>query len=238
MNPNAAANGCRPRVQLSWAAISLALAVVASPLPAQSALSVHRCRTFPAGERRLAACREVVRDAERDPTAQFDLARALLAAERYEEALAAFERATRLAPKSAATRHGTGVALLHLGRIEDAMSELAEAARFAPRDADIRFDLGGALQRLGRREDAFAEFGAAARAEPGHAAAWGALGLTAAQLGQRREAIAFWARAQLLDSTYFAGRGEEAALRRALLVAVGPQPPADTASLPQPRPHE
>ena len=94
--------------RLTWSTGALALAgsAVAVTLGAQSPLSVHRCRSLPAGAQRVAACREVVRDAERDPTGYLDLARALLSADRYDEALAAFVRAGRLAPKSAEPRHG------------------------------------------------------------------------------------------------------------------------------------
>ena len=191
--------------RLTWLSGAVALAGPGATLRAQSALSVHRCRTLPAATERIAACRDVVRDADRDPDAHLYLARALLAADRNDEALAAFQRAARLAPKSPEARHGTGVTLLRLGRQDDAARELAEAARLAPHDAYVLFDLGGALQRLGRREEAFAVFATAARTQPGHASSWGALGLTAAQLGRHREAIAFWERARLLDPTYFRG---------------------------------
>ena len=209
------------------------LAASANGLGAQSALSVHRCRTLPPGVARIAACRDVVRDAERDPEAHLDLARALLATDRNDEALAAFERTARLARKSPEARHGAGVALMRLGRLEDAARELGDAARLAPHDADIRFDLGGALQRLGRREEAFAVFATAVRAQPNHAPSWGALGLTAAQLGRHREAVAFWERARLLNASYFTGRVEEEAIWKEILGVVGSQPAADTSSLPR-----
>lgn len=168
--------------------------------------------------------------------AQEATTRSLIALGRNEEALAVAQRAVQAAPRRAEAHQAVALALGILERHNEARSSLLEAVRLAPNNAVLQLELGVTLQRLGEFDQALNAFAAAARLRPHNALSWGALGLTAAQLGRHQEAVTFWARARVLDSTYFVGRTEEERLWSASLKAVGPQPPADTAALPRPRP--
>ena len=102
---------------------------------------------------RTASCGLVASRAPTSGAAYADLARALDAGGRRDEAVAAYRQALRLHPGLADAHNELGVMLAELGRIDEAILEFQDAVRLAPESADARANLARALamRKGGRR---------------------------------------------------------------------------------------
>ena len=95
------------------------------------------------------------------------LARALVRAQRYPDAVEAYRDAVRLAPDDAESRLRLGEALLHLeGDPQAAVEELQVALGLDPQSARAYGALGAALHAVGQHPEAAAAFAEAARLDP------------------------------------------------------------------------
>ncbi|MBZ5581901.1 MAG: tetratricopeptide repeat protein [Acidobacteriia bacterium] len=92
--------------------------------------------------------RAAVEVAPQEPERRYDLALALAAAGREDDAIPEFRAALRIDPKHAAARRGLGIALLHADQLQAATAELRQALEIAPRDAETANNLGLVQLRL------------------------------------------------------------------------------------------
>ena len=100
---------------------------------------------------------------ERNFLAHYELANALLAQERIDEAEPHFAEARRLKPRWAGAHSGLGDVLLRRGDVAGAISAYERALELAPRNARTRANLGNALIDAGRSDEAVAELRRALR---------------------------------------------------------------------------
>jgi protein O-mannosyl-transferase len=124
-----------------------------------------------------------------------NLAHALVAAGREEEARVQFEAALRINPDSVEAHTGLGSVLLPAGRLDEAMDHYRHALRVNPNDAIARANLGAALGERGKFAEAEEQLRAAVALAPNLAQAHSYLGVALAQQGRTSEAIAHFARA-------------------------------------------
>ncbi len=124
-----------------------------------------------------------------------NLADALVAAGRNEEARVQFEAALRINPDSVEAHTGLGSVLVPAGRLDDAMDHYRHALRVNPNDAIARANLGAALGERGKFAEAEEQLRAAVALAPDLAQAHSYLGVALAQQGRTSEAIAHFARA-------------------------------------------
>ena len=89
-----------------------------------------------------------------DPAPHVNLALALGALKRHEEALAHFERAIALRPDFAAAYVNRGITLKALGRLEEAIASYDQAIALEPQLAAAFNNKGNALRQLERAEEA------------------------------------------------------------------------------------
>ena len=174
-----------------------------------------------------------VRELSRDPATLHNVAVALTAQGRYEEALGSYGAALALDPEYAPSHAGMGEALLRLGRPQEALQSLGRA--LAPRpdpllEASVRLLMGRAAQELGRPEAAAEHFERVLEIDPHEAEALDRLALI--RFGQQRYAEALERYRTLVEITpdsaqvhvnlgatlYYLDRVEEAvaSFRRAL----------------------
>jgi tetratricopeptide (TPR) repeat protein len=117
-----------------------------------------------------------------------NLATALQAARRPDEANAHFTRAVALDPAYVSARYNWGVALLEQGRSAEAITQLETAVRLVPGHADARVNLGNALMRARRPADAVGHYEEALRLQPAADVHYN-LGVALAELNRDAEAI-------------------------------------------------
>ncbi len=154
--------------------------------------------------------------AERDPASPaiwLLLARAELAAERYERALQAAEHTHALAATEALPDVIASVALLRLGRAEQALERARRAVATDPHDFDAVSLLARILSTAGFHDDALAAAADAAELAPEHPAAHLTAGVVAAAAGQRDVARASFRQVLTLDPANAAAQHELARLR-------------------------
>jgi hypothetical protein len=80
-----------------------------------------------------------------DPEREFQRARELRAAGRFEEALAVFDGLVRSLPEAAGARAPRGLTLCNLRRFDEGIADLRAAIAAAPRNAGFHADLGAML---------------------------------------------------------------------------------------------
>ncbi|MFQ6675649.1 MAG: tetratricopeptide repeat protein [Fidelibacterota bacterium] len=112
-------------------------------------------------------CRAVVRAFPLRWSSFKALGQALLAANRYDEALAPLKRATELGG-DAFTRKWTGTLLIHGNRAQEAIPYLEEALKLDPGDAQARYNLGAALWQTGNKKRAVEELEILLNSHPGY----------------------------------------------------------------------
>lgn len=120
--------------------------------------------------------------------AQLDLANALLAGNKPEQAIAPAQAALKIDPASPAGFFLLGSAELRLAHYEEALKALQQSEQIDSRIAAVHFLIGLAHRGLEHLEDAASEFKEAIDLEPEHPAAHYALGQALMQLGRRKEA--------------------------------------------------
>ena len=144
----------------------------------------------------LAASLEIKPDR---PPVLLNLARALLALQRPEDALRCCERALALDASSAAAHRLRGSTLTSLGRHAEALANLGQAVRLAPSDAGALTDLGVALAAGDRAHDAVTCFERAVAIDPHQAAPHHNLALLLARTGDQARALESLDRALALE---------------------------------------
>jgi superkiller protein 3 len=97
-------------------------------------------------------------DGERSLRLQADLANALAAAGRNDEAIREFQALAVKNPQSPTTYRQLGQLYLEQGRGVEAADALAQATRIAPEDPNLQEQLGFVLEQSGRGEEALAAY--------------------------------------------------------------------------------
>jgi tetratricopeptide (TPR) repeat protein len=135
-----------------------------------------------------------------------NLALALVAAGKSEEALLQFEAALRIEPDSVEAHTGLGAILASAGKLEDAMTHYRHALRSNPNDAITRANLGAALAQQGNFAEAEAQLRAAVAIAPDLPQGHSYLGVALARQGRTAEAIGHFARVVELQPSDGAAR--------------------------------
>jgi tetratricopeptide (TPR) repeat protein len=142
--------------------------------------------------------------------------KALVAQQKYAEALPLFERATQLASNHVEAWYNRGRALGNLGRPQEALAAYDRALALDPQYAPAWGSKGGALQQLGRSQEALATCDRALVLDPNLAMAWANKGSALSSLKRYEEALAAYERATTLDPTYALAWSNKAYRLRAL----------------------
>jgi tetratricopeptide (TPR) repeat protein len=108
----------------------------------------------------------VAKDRPELASAHADMANALLAADRVEDAIGGFSEALRVDPESAQAYCGLGLAYQRIQRWHEAAESFRTTERLAPDQAVGPYNLGLALAALGETEDARSALLRAAALEP------------------------------------------------------------------------
>ena len=131
--------------------------------------------------------------------AHANLAIALMAGNRYDEAIASLRRALQLRPDDAGSHNNLGNALRGIGRLEEALASYRRAVELRPDHADMQSNLGNAYQSLHRSAEAVVCYQRALALDPTLVRAHGHLALALLALGRPEEALASSERALQLD---------------------------------------
>ncbi len=123
------------------------------------------------------------------PMAHDDLACALRAQGKLDEALAEYREVIRLKPDDANAHNGLGNVLIAQGKVDEAVAEYREATRLKLDDAVYHSNLGNALRGQGKLDEALAESREAIRLKPDDANAHNGLGNVLNAQGKVDEAI-------------------------------------------------
>ncbi len=127
-----------------------------------------------------------------NPTArgvQQNLGKALLDAQRPEEALAASRAAVEHAPDDVKAHANAGVALIRLGRLDEAEEQLRRALALDPRHPIALQNLAESLRKQERFDEALGYYRAAIEADAGNALPHAGMGHALVGLGRYEEAI-------------------------------------------------
>ena len=163
-------------------------------------------------EEAVAAWRQVLETDPEDVLANGNLAAALLASGRRDEAASQTRKVSELKLRKAATdnpgdpapHNALGILLLDGGHPEDATAEFRKAIGLEPEPSSspAHANLGRALAVKGDWDHARVEFEQAIRIQPGYAPAHYHLGLALARQGNTAQAIGQWREAVKCDPTY------------------------------------
>ena len=143
-----------------------------------------------------------------------NLAMALGALGRHEEALASADRALELDASSPDAHTNRGNALLALGRADAGLAAHAQALALRPADPQIRYNCAGALRALGRFDEAVACYDGALVLRPTYVEALTNRGEALIELGRLGDALASFDAALALRPTAEAHRNRGAVLAR------------------------
>ena len=127
--------------------------------------------------------------------AHLNLASALAAADRAEEALAAVRIAVARRPDLVNAHSILGVALMKLNHLKEAEESLRRALELDPRHNVVHQNLGEVLRRQGRYEEAIASYRTMLESDPEYALAYAGIGDALFHLGRYDEAIKSLSRA-------------------------------------------
>jgi spermidine synthase len=122
--------------------------------------------------------------------AHFDLGRALMRKEQYQDAIVQFREVTRLQRGHFGGLYNLGTCLMKLNRPGDAIKEYIQALRTNPQDFALRMAIGRALVQLGNYREAVPHFFEAIRQQSDNPDAHYDLALALLQLGRFDEAVA------------------------------------------------
>jgi len=131
--------------------------------------------------------------------ARNNLADALAAKGRHDEALTHYREALRLRPANPVLLNNTGMALLQTGQTTQAMEHFRAVIQRNPADADAHYNLGLALAAQDKLQEAAAAYLEAIRRKPSHAPAHNNLGGVLLMLGRNAEASKHLGEAVRLD---------------------------------------
>ncbi len=149
--------------------------------------------------RALRACREAVRIAPENGTAQVLLGDALSQQGEYDKAVVAFSNAIRIGSDSSGAYNGLGIALYQQGEFEKAIAAYREAIHIDPDRAQPHYNLGLAFSKQGKFDEAVAAYRDAIRIDPEGTEAHYDLGLALSKKGELDEAIAAYRDAIRID---------------------------------------
>jgi tetratricopeptide (TPR) repeat protein len=135
-------------------------------------------------------------------TALNNLAIALHAQGKVDEAIKHYSEALRINPDFVEARNNLGSALLEQGRIAEAAHHYSEALRIDPDSADAHMNLGIAMASQGRTSEAMAHLLQALKQRPDYEKAHYNLGLILAKNGNMDEAIKHYSEALRLRPNY------------------------------------
>jgi tetratricopeptide (TPR) repeat protein len=119
-----------------------------------------------------------------------NIAVALQAEGRYDEAVASYQRATTLRPDYAPAMNNLGTALRAAGHVNEAVSTYERALAAHADFPEAHYNLANALNDAGRRSEAIAHFETALAAMPASADVHNNLGIALSAQGRADEAIA------------------------------------------------
>jgi tetratricopeptide (TPR) repeat protein/SAM-dependent methyltransferase len=131
-----------------------------------------------------------------------NLANALKALGRLDDAVASYGRALAIKPDFAEAHYNLGVALKGLGKIEGAAASYRRALEINPAYAEAHNNLGIALQALGRLDDAIASYRRALKIKADFVEACNNLGIALQALGQFDDAVASYRQALELKADF------------------------------------
>ncbi|MFI5277794.1 MAG: toll/interleukin-1 receptor domain-containing protein, partial [Ktedonobacterales bacterium] len=140
--------------------------------------------------------------------------KALIAQDRYTDALPLIERATQLLPDSFAAWANRGYLLSELKRHTDALVAYDRALALDPAYAAAWNNKGAALNGLGRHAEALVALDKALALDPNDVFAWRNKGIALNELGRYAEALSVYERSLTLDAQSARGwNGKARALR-------------------------
>jgi Flp pilus assembly protein TadD len=131
----------------------------------------------------------VVKQRPANPRAHFNLANALLAQGRVEEAIPHYREAIRLKDNNVEAHNNLGAALAQKGRLEEAISHYREALRLDDKNIRSHNNLGLALETQGKVEEAISHYREALRLNDNFVEAHFNLGNALRTQGKVEEAI-------------------------------------------------
>jgi tetratricopeptide (TPR) repeat protein len=178
-----------------------------------------------------------------NPRAHYNLANALMAANRPKEATRHYEAALRLNPAYSAAHYNLAGALLQLERVAEAVTHYEAALRLEPGSADLHANLAAALIRMGRMPEAISHYDKASRLGLLAADEQLRFGRALAEVGRLDEALVRLNEALRLNPKHAetqvvmgmvlsaAGRGPEALLHFTAAVAADPNDAGARAAL-------
>lgn len=173
----------------------------APSVPATSAVARALAEISPAPNsgQQIRDARESVARRPRDAGALAQLGRALLAANRLDEAAEYFWRAARLRPRDAGRLEQLGFALLACGDHRNGLRIYEEVAKVDGRNPSVRLNLAAARQHVGQSREARALLQELTAEFPESLRAWYNLGVVQWTLGELDDATASLQRALKLQ---------------------------------------
>lgn len=141
------------------------------------------------GKNALHALKKAADLLPKDAEAHGNLAAALRAGGRLEEAVASGRRAVQIKPDFAAGHNNLGVALQDLGRLAEAAASYRRALEIKPDFAEACNNLGGALKEQGLLDDALESYRRALQLKPDFSRAHSNMGVIMRELGQPEQEL-------------------------------------------------
>jgi tetratricopeptide (TPR) repeat protein len=163
----------------------------------------------------IAPAREAVLHGPTDAGARIRLGDALLAKQRFDEAMAEYRQAIALAPENPRARVGLATALHRLGSLDQAISAYYMALAFDDSIVAAHIGLADIFRIRNQFGEALAEYGRAVASDGNAAAAYNGRGLVIDGLGLHDQAKSEFQHAARLDPKYdtlrFSGPGRDLA---------------------------
>ena len=131
----------------------------------RSASTIQRCTTtwaapwpLAAGSRKLSS--SIARSAldPQDPTAHYNLANALAALGKLDEAIERYQTALQSQPDNVQAYNNLGIALASRGRLDEAVVQFEQGLKIKPQDVGLHSNLANALSALGRHAEALLHY--------------------------------------------------------------------------------
>ncbi len=137
-----------------------------------------------------------------DPYVPFNLAAALLEADRPEESIGYFNQALRIDPKDTRAHYKLGIALLKTGQPGNAIEHFEQVVQIDPTDADARVLLGSVLYDQGKGQEAMRQWEQALQVKPAFAEAHYNMANAFLREGRFNEAITHYDEALRIKPEY------------------------------------
>ena len=146
-------------------------------------------------EKSRASALDILHADSRNVEALYELARALLGFDRFDDAIAAYERIIEFAPQHIRAKEELAGVLIIKMRPKDAIRMIKEVIAVDPNSAKAYSILGDALRRLSRYDEAAAAYKKALELRPSSAGTTGGLGLIFLETGELERARQLFAEA-------------------------------------------